>query len=100
MATFGVLGMICTSFFYFKYFFAGEFDQAHHMRGKPHSMMGMMPENSNKNHVMMSPEMLKNMNTHMVSTMSQCMDRAQGKTIDAEAKSMVMSCFQSDVVGN
>ena len=42
MATFGVLGMVCTGFFYLKYFFAGEFNQAHHMRGSPHSMMGMM----------------------------------------------------------
>jgi uncharacterized membrane protein YeiB len=99
LSAFGVLGMVCTGFFYIKYFFAGEFDQTHSM-GKPsHSMMEMMGvmQNQNRadeNHVIMNPQILKNMRQHMISTVNECMEMVEGKMIDAESKLMIETCFQ------
>lgn len=49
MATASVLGILCTSFFYFKYYFAGEFDHAWGMNGMNSQMMPGM-EHHNHNH--------------------------------------------------
>ncbi|MCB0362196.1 MAG: hypothetical protein KDD35_05725 [Bdellovibrionales bacterium] len=97
MASFGVLGMICTGFFYMKYFFAGEFNQAHHMKGTHHSMMGMLQEDNEDSHIMTNPKMLLNMKKHMVSEMSKCVDKAQGNMMDAESKKMINKCIQENV---
>jgi len=36
----------------------------------------------------------------MISTLNQCMDEAQGDTIDAESKLMVEACFQNNMDKN
>lgn len=68
----GLLGMICTSYYYMKYFWAGEF---HHAR---HSAM-----------------MYRNGSSHMMQDMDHCFSRVSGSMMNTENQELLKSCLQS-----
>jgi hypothetical protein len=93
LTTVAVLGMLCTGYFYMKYWFAGEFDSAHHM-GSGQTMMGrMMPGMGGPRHMMMTPSMMENMKMHMKNEVGNCLSDMSGKMMDEATKDHIQSCL-------
>lgn len=101
MSTFAALGIICTGYFYMKYFFAGDFDHIHHMRKSRNQMeMNMMHSNRQPKHLMMTPQMMENDKKQMLTKMNQCVDQIQGKMMNEENNLMLKNCFLNSLKEN
>ena len=100
MSVAAVFGLICTSYFYFKYYFAGEFNSAH----PQHYMMNQSSMKNMMNRGMMGM-MGKGMMPHgrgmmngnfMMGKMHDCMGAMDGQTMNSEKIEEMQSCIMQD----
>ena len=88
-------GLICTTFFYFKYWNAGEFDHAYPQHKMMGSEMHQMMMGGKSQHMMMNPQMMQNLRHSMMTGITECMQSAQGKTMEAKIMDQIKNCMQS-----
>lgn len=72
MCVFGFLGMICTSYYYMKYFWSGEFHHAHHATMMSRKGAG-----------------------YLMHDMDHCLSKASGTMMNTENQHMLKECLQS-----
>jgi hypothetical protein len=76
MTVFGVVGLVCTGFFYMKYFLAGEFDHAYHM--------GIKSSYSSRSH---------SETGNVMPGMNDCLGQIQGKMMNDENMNHAKICM-------
>ena len=94
MSVVATLGIICTGYYYLKYYFAGSFDQAypqHHMMKQ--SMMQNMMKGGMMGKGMMSGQGMGMMKGMMQKNMQQCMGSMQGKMMNPEMMKKMKGCM-------
>ena len=92
MGVAALLGMVCTGYFYLKYYFDDAFDRAY----PTHQMMmkgGMMHGGMMKGGMGMKGSMGSGM--PMMGKMKNCMHGMHGKMMDAEAMAKMKSCMMA-----
>ncbi len=101
-----VAGLICSGYYYFKYFFAGEFEHAYPTAAVQGGPMGMGQMSGMMSNGMMGRGMGQgmmgkgqmSMQTMMMNNMQKCMSGMQGKMMDNSMMKDMKSCMMNQAM--